>query len=75
MEAIEMKNFVYKIMDDNNTFDIGKRNILAIKKILWQKGMGPLAEDVGGNFSRTVRLYVKNGKAVVTSHGKEDLVL
>ena len=30
-------------------FDIGKRNHLAIKKILWQNGMFLDAEDVGGS--------------------------
>ena len=30
-------------------FDIGKRNYLAIKKVLWQHGMFLDAEDVGGN--------------------------
>jgi chemotaxis protein CheD len=40
----------------NNSFNIGKRNILAIKKMLWTHGVGVIAEDVGGNFSRTVTI-------------------
>ena len=28
------------IMDPNGTFDIGKRNVLAIKKILWENRLG-----------------------------------
>ncbi len=58
------------IMDHNDTFNIGKRNLLAIKKILWSYGMGALAEDVGGNHSRTVTVAVDTGKVVVNCPGR-----
>jgi chemotaxis protein CheD len=58
------------IMDKNETFNIGKRNLLTIKKILWQYGMGPLAEDVGKNFSRTVSVAVDSGLVIVNSPGR-----
>lgn len=45
----------------NNGLDIGNRNILAVKKALWQLGTGPVAEDVGGNFSRTMTAYTDTG--------------
>lgn len=60
------------VSDENNTFNIGKRNALAVKKALWKYGLGPRADDTGGNFSRTVTLYQKNGLAVITSPGKND---
>ncbi|MHC4870618.1 MAG: chemotaxis protein CheD [Planctomycetota bacterium] len=60
------------VMDPNSTFNIGKRNILAVKKILWKNGMGALAEDVGGNISRTVSVSVKTGKVVISSPGKDN---
>lgn len=59
------------VMDKNNTFNIGKRNALAIKKALWQQKMGAVAEDVGGTISRTVTVNVDDGKVVVTSPGRE----
>jgi chemotaxis protein CheD len=58
------------VMDPNNTFNIGKRNVLAIKKLLWQYGMGALAEDVGGSISRTVTVEVDTGKVTIYSSGK-----
>ena len=61
-----------KIMDPNNTFNIGKRNVLAIKKILWSFGMGVVAEDVGGSISRTVSLDVDKGRVVISSSGRND---
>jgi len=57
-------------MDPNNTFNIGKRNVLALKKHLWAYGLGPLAEDVGGNHSRTVSVFVDTGKVVVNCPGR-----
>jgi len=59
-----------KIMDPNNTFDIGKRNILAIKKILWANGMGAVAEDIGGSISRSVAVDVDSGRVVISSSGR-----
>ncbi len=57
------------VMDPNNTFDIGKRNILAIKKTLWALGMEPMAEDVGGSISRTVTVSIDTGMVILSSPG------
>ena len=59
------------VMDKNNTFNIGKRNVLAIKKELWQNRMGAKSEDVGGSLSRTVTVNLDDGKVIVTSPGRE----
>ncbi|MFH1019628.1 MAG: chemotaxis protein CheD [Pseudomonadota bacterium] len=58
------------VLDTNNTFNIGKRNVLTLKKILWPLGMGPMAEDVGGSISRTVSVSVETGKIVLSSPTK-----
>ena len=60
------------VADPNNTFNIGKRNVLAAKKILWQFGLGAVAEDVGGSHSRTVTLYRDIGKIVLSCPGRPD---
>lgn len=58
------------IMDPNDTFNIGKRNVLAIKKALWALGMGAMAEDVGGNYSRTLAVAVNTGEIVISCPGR-----
>ncbi len=58
------------IMDSNNTFNIGKRNCLALRKVLWKYGMGAKSEDVGGNISRTVEVHVATGKVILSTPGK-----
>lgn len=52
-------------------FDIGKRNHLAIKKILWQNGMFLDAEDVGGSSPRNLYMNVANGTVTVRTNGLE----
>jgi len=58
------------IMDPNKTFNIGKRNILAIQKILSRFSLGAIAEDVGGNISRSVSIDSNTGKVIVSSPGR-----
>jgi chemotaxis protein CheD len=55
------------VMDPGGLFDIGKRNILAAKRILWGSSLGPVAEDTGGNASRTVSIAVRDGETIVSS--------
>ncbi|MCB0281024.1 MAG: chemotaxis protein CheD [Calditrichae bacterium] len=59
-----------KIMDPDERFNIGKRNVLAAKKMLWKYKLGAIAEDVGKNFSRTVSVSVDTGKITVSSPGR-----
>lgn len=58
------------IMDPNNTFNIGRRNILAIKKVLWKYKLGARAEDVGDTISRSVTVDVDSGKVMLSSPGR-----
>jgi len=55
------------VMDPNGFFDIGKRNVLAVKRILWKSSLGPVGEDTGGSSSRTVSLAVGDGETLLSS--------
>lgn len=50
-------------------FDIGKRNYLAIQKILWKKGMACAGEDVGGSRPRHMFLNIADGTVTTKSSG------
>ena len=52
-------------------FDIGKRNHLAIRKIMWKNGMFIDAEDVGGASPRNMYMNMANGDVTVRSDGLE----
>jgi chemotaxis protein CheD len=51
-----------QVMDRDGVFNIGKRNYLALRKILWKAGVLVQGEEVGGHDSRTVRLEVGTGR-------------
>jgi chemotaxis protein CheD len=54
-------------------FNVGKRNHTAIRKLLWKAGVLVHGEDVGGTYSRTVRLDSASGKFVISTPGKDDI--
>jgi chemotaxis protein CheD len=57
-------------------FEIGKRNYLALRKILWKSGLLIHGEAVGGNQSRTIRLEIGTGNLwLQESAGKRTLLL
>jgi chemotaxis protein CheD len=64
-----------QMMDQQGVFNIGKRNYLAMRKILWKAGVTIHAEDVGGLVSRTVRLEVSSGRVLLrgAGEGEQDL--
>ena len=60
------------ILDPNNTFNIGKRNLLAVRKALWEHRLAPLAEETGDTVSRTVVVSLATGKVRIITPGRED---
>lgn len=52
-------------------FDIGKRNYLAVKKVLWQNGMFIDAEDVGGTSPRNMYMSIANGAVIIRTNRLE----
>ncbi len=60
-----------QLLDDNGTFNIGKRNYLALRKLFWKNGILIDAEHVGGSISRTVRLNIGTGQVSVKTRDGE----
>jgi chemotaxis protein CheD len=58
------------VMDAENVFNIGKRNILSVRKHLWNNRLSPASEDVGGDISRTLSIDVDTGKVTLYSPRK-----
>lgn len=61
-----------QVMDDAGMFNIGKRNLLAVRKILWKAGVLIHSEAVGGSISRTLRLEVETGRAWLRTDGLQE---
>jgi len=58
-----------QVLDGEGVFQIGKRNYLAARKILWKAGILISAEAVGGEVSRTTRLELATGRMWVREAG------
>jgi chemotaxis protein CheD len=55
--------------EEEDFFQIGRRNFVSLRKYLWNEGIMLKAYDVGGYGSRTVTLDVENGKMLIKSKG------
>jgi chemotaxis protein CheD len=57
------------------TVQMGERNLVAAREALSSQGVPLVAEAVGGDFGRTVRLRVRDGRVEVStvSHGVQHL--
>jgi chemotaxis protein CheD len=60
-----------QMMDREGVFEIGKRNFLAARRILWKAGVLLHGQAVGGTCSRTVRLEIGSGKLWLQEDGTE----
>ena len=62
---------VQQSTNGDDYFQIGKRNIVMLRKLLWRNGVLLSAEDVGGTHSRTLSLHVGTGQVLVRSGNSE----
>ena len=60
-----------KLLDDSNTFRIGDRNIVVLRKVLWKNNILISAEETGGSMARTMLLYLDTGRTTIKSKGVE----
>lgn len=59
-----------KMLNDSMFFDIGRRNHVAIRKIIFQLGMLIDSEHVGGTAPRTMVVKVCDGSLTIKSNGE-----
>ncbi|MBF0210792.1 MAG: chemotaxis protein CheD [Desulfamplus sp.] len=62
-----------QILDQKGFFNIGKRNYMALKKILFKNNVLINHEDVGGNVNRTVRLEISTGNIFLKTSGSKEV--
>jgi len=63
-----------QLMDDKNVFNIGERNFVMLRKILWANSLLIKGQHVGSNFARTLRLEIATGRVTVKCiHGEIEL--
>ncbi len=57
------------ILNDDNYFRIGQKNITAVRRIFWKNNVLIEGEDTGETYNRTVRLRMMDGKCFVRLSG------
>ena len=62
---------VFSHESEANLFNIGSRNITAIKQILKDNGIPLISEDTGSNFGRWVIFTLSSGKMTIVSNLKK----
>lgn len=55
---------------ENDLFQIGRRNFIILRQLLWKNALLVTSCDVGGNNSRTMSLEIGTGKVTIKSQGQ-----
>ena len=61
-----------QMLNDQGLFNIGHRNVLAARKLLWKMGCFLKGEETGGAESRTVRLEIGTGDVYIRRQGRPE---
>jgi chemotaxis protein CheD len=59
-----------QVFEQQDFFDIGKRNVVIARKMFWKNNVLIAAEDVGGHLPRTLFLEIGSGRTWFSSHGE-----
>ncbi len=61
---------MFNFPGSSNAMRIGERNAEAVKKCLEQERIRLIAEDIGGNFGRTIEFFTDNGNLFIKTINK-----
>lgn len=76
-KGCDKRNLVVKVaggaalLTNTDVFEIGKRNHLILRKMLWKAGVPISSEDVGGTSFRTAHLYNGSGRVTIKTESSE----
>ena len=56
---------------ESDVFQIGRKNFVALRRILWKNSVMITSHDVGGSISRTMQVRISDGRVRVTNNGVE----
>lgn len=55
-------------LDQDDYFQIGKRNVIMLRNLLWKNGIILKNCDFGGNLARTMSLYIDSGEVLIRTY-------
>jgi chemotaxis protein CheD len=63
---------MFKMASDSFIGAIGVNNTKRVREVLEENGIQIMAEDVGGDYGRTIDFYIKTGQVKIKSLGREE---
>jgi chemotaxis protein CheD len=60
-----------QMLESHGLFNIGERNIIVLRKVLWKNDLLIAAQEVGGSIPRTLSLEIGTGRTRLRSGGQE----
>lgn len=64
-----------QVMDAAEVFNIGKRNYMILRQMLWKNKVMIAKEDIGGTVNRTISLNVGTGQTILKVSGRGEFEL
>lgn len=66
---------MFELQGKSTLGNIGARNIVSVKQILYSEGIRLTASDVGENYARTMSFDVATGKVKIRTYGRPEIIL
>lgn len=66
---------MFAFSSENAMLCIGKRNVEATKKKLFELGIRIIAEDTGDSYGRTIEFYPETGELLIKAVGKKEKII
>ena len=66
---------MFKMADESLMSKIGDNNVGKCREILGELGIDIISEDVGGDMGRTLDFYSDNGRVVIRTMNRQELII
>ena len=66
---------MFKMAENSMMGEIGRNNVKKVREVLEDLGIRIIAEDVGGDYGRTIDFYAEDGRLKVKSLGRPEKML
>ncbi len=66
---------MFKMAENSMMGEIGRKNVKKVREVLDAIGIRIVAEDVGGDYGRTIDFYAEDGRLKIKSLGKTEKLL
>lgn len=66
---------MFNVGENSIMGEIGKNNIIKVKEVLKELNIPIVAEDVGGDFGRTIDFYLDSGVVKIRTIGRKEITI